>query len=688
MCSGSGSIYASHVAMLLRALAILGTKAFLPELTKPLRVFTLTLTPLHPARARFCAPALTAEVIALAARVLAPLPTRCAIFHTRAARIALGYASALARCRFARSQEKRRSVWLAQHRRCARLARRAADDLQGFYAKAAQALAAKGDLLPQAYTSQLSGLLDDCKPESIRTVRRVLSRELNMPLEQAFAELDTKPLACATIAQVHRAVDKCTGYEVAVKVQHRRSETLMANDMGTLIGFFTFLERIGVSSNIDLLSVLREYRRQVPSEFLFSEETTAMNAAHCCLAPDFPVRVPKPVNRLCSERVLTMTMLQGVSMSSLIERKASWPIKAPASWSDCEKVEHVVLMLCEGYGRMIFSKHLIHGDCHGGNILVHGECNPCLLDFGLHRWLTREQLVPLARLTVALANESPHATLVGLQECGLALNNTSYMLTCTAAHLIFDTRMDMEEAHFAPWSEDAQEFRDARLDTLPEDLFLVARSIALMRGLLSACDGADVHCAKVWAPHAYKYLDDEGVEDIDTEEGRKRTPSEPSKTSNDVVPPADLYSRMRQLKVWLRDRHFPNSRAELAPLAMNGVTSLQEALNADQRTFNQAFRHFSQKERERLKEEARASVAAGLESGSNSDPQAETHSKPHDQSNGIMNGRSQHSTTKEDNEELAFSPTHTTHAKTLSSKTLEWLASRSALRVRRIHSHS
>lgn len=604
-----------------KAAVVAIVKEIVPEVWNPLKLLTLGRMCVMKQCPNVEAPVCIVDLCGHATNIfaLAPLSLRCARFHARALRVLLGYCSAKARCMLCRSDKSAKAIWNTQHHRGAAIVRTAALDLKGFYVKAAQALAAKKDLLPEAYSAALNDLLDNCPPERPRLVRQTVDAELRMPLRDAFAQFDFKPLASATIAQVHKAVVAVDGTEVAVKVQHARSETLMANDMGTLISLLQVLSRFGWQANVDLVGVLREYRNQVPGEFDFNEECSALAAVHSSLAPEFPMHVPKPLTELSSRRMLTMEMLKGTSMSSLMQRQANWPTVLYGQ-SERERVESVLTKLCEGYGRMIFHGACVHGDCHSGNVLIHDETGlPCLLDFGLHRWLTQSELVPLARLTIALADESPPATLQGLRECGVVLYNSPPLLACTAAHLVFDTRMDMEEAKFAPWSEDAVEFRSAWLK-IPEELFLVARAIALIRGMLTAADGANVHSARIWAVYAREYLKRVGCEDIDTENHSKCETSQSSasevmddSSSAASNAPADLYERMRNLGLWCKEKAFPCSRAALTPLALNNITTLHEALAADEATFNKSFRHFSEEEKRRFLDEARKAV--GSESG-------------------------------------------------------------------------
>ena len=62
-------------------------------------------------------------------------------------------------------------------------------------------------------------VLDKCPLTSFADVQRMIQQELGHPLESLFSTFDPKPVASASLAQVHVATDH-QGRKLAVKVQH------------------------------------------------------------------------------------------------------------------------------------------------------------------------------------------------------------------------------------------------------------------------------------------------------------------------------------------------------------------------------------------------------------------------------------------------------------------------------------
>ena len=103
----------------------------------------------------------------------------------------------------------------------------------GAYSKFGQYLSSLVRILPDEYTSTLQALQDAQPGCSFKDVRRVIQSDFGMPLTELFTSFEPKPIAAASLAQVHRAVTK-DGQSVAVKVQYPRLVQQTKMDMATI----------------------------------------------------------------------------------------------------------------------------------------------------------------------------------------------------------------------------------------------------------------------------------------------------------------------------------------------------------------------------------------------------------------------------------------------------------------------
>ena len=123
--------------------------------------------------------------------------------------------------------------------------------------------------LSPAVRRTLSRLQDSVPPMSAKLAAQVVTEELGMPPEQAFAEWDPEPIAAASIGQVHRAITH-DGRAVAVKVQYPGIAEAIAADLANVALLRRMLKITAPSQDVDAL--LSELRDRVLEEIDYRRE--------------------------------------------------------------------------------------------------------------------------------------------------------------------------------------------------------------------------------------------------------------------------------------------------------------------------------------------------------------------------------------------------------------------------------
>jgi ubiquinone biosynthesis protein len=215
--------------------------------------------------------------------------------------------------------------------------------------------------------------LQDCAPvDSPELAKATIEEELGQPAEQVFQLFDEKPIASASIAQVHRAI-LLSGEEVAVKVQHGNIERTVSTDLDILLDLTDLLEKhVPESRPFRPRAMVQEFRKSILRELDFRRELHNMEAFRAQFEGDTTLHIPRTYAHLSGRRVLTMEFLRGVKATDLEAVRA-------------QGVEPQVVAR-EGariFVNMILENGLFHGDPHPGNFLVMEGGRIGLLDFGM-----------------------------------------------------------------------------------------------------------------------------------------------------------------------------------------------------------------------------------------------------------------------------------------------------------------
>ncbi|HEX4458360.1 MAG TPA: AarF/UbiB family protein, partial [Polyangia bacterium] len=131
-------------------------------------------------------------------------------------RIVLSYWSLRLQARF-RSPAAVDELWRRKHKRNARRIHRTIARLQGLFIKVGQLISIMTNFLPEEFRHELSGLQDQVPPRPYADVAQRFTEEFGKPPRELFAEFDERPMASASIGQVHKA-RLAGGLAVAVKV--------------------------------------------------------------------------------------------------------------------------------------------------------------------------------------------------------------------------------------------------------------------------------------------------------------------------------------------------------------------------------------------------------------------------------------------------------------------------------------
>jgi predicted unusual protein kinase regulating ubiquinone biosynthesis (AarF/ABC1/UbiB family) len=257
--------------------------------------------------------------------------------------------------------------------------------------------------LPPAVRATLSRLQDSVPPMSPGLAAAVVEEELGAPPERAFARWDPRPIAAASIGQVHRAVT-LDGRAVAVKVQYPGIAETIAADLGNVALLRRMLRIAAPAQDVDAL--LGELRDRIGEELDYRREAANQRllAAHYHGHPT--IHIPGIVSELSTGRLITSELSSGARFAEL----ATWPQRERDLAA--ETIYRFVF-------RSLYEARAFNGDPHPGNYLFHRGGRVTFLDFGLVRHFTPAELQPLMQMARTICVEhDPEAFRATLENAG------------------------------------------------------------------------------------------------------------------------------------------------------------------------------------------------------------------------------------------------------------------------------
>ena len=343
------------------------------------------------------------------------------------------------------------------------------------FVKAGQILSMRSEMLPASFCDELAKLRADADPMPYRVVLDTLRAEYGRPVNEIFSHIDAQPLGSASLAQVHRAT-LVTGEDVAVKVQRPGVRETMAQDVAIMRSIAQGASRVMRTSQVvDLTGVVEELWSTFESETDFLVEARNLAEFKCFSEPFRYMDCPKPYPELCTEHVVVMEYVDGISVSRPAELvQAGYDLK------------EIGTKLVDNYATQILDEGFFHADPHPGNIIVRGG-QIVLIDLGMTGRLDQRTRGVLKEMIFAVARQDSPALADGLLRfAGIEANAPDYPALLADLDVIvkeFGT-VDLAELNIAAFLTSLTQLAARHGIEVPSTITTVGRALVTLEGLL------------------------------------------------------------------------------------------------------------------------------------------------------------------------------------------------------------
>lgn len=292
--------------------------------------------------------------------------------------------------------------------------RQVLEELGPTYIKLGQILATRPDLIPPEWCEEFRNLQDNVAAVDFNEIHEILATEFPGRLATLFNSIEEKPLAAASMAQVHRAT-LANGDAVVLKVLRPGTRNLVEEDMALLEWLAQFVESYFSNLGYSPVAVAAEFSRELTKEMNFLQEALSTNRLRRYFHDDPDISFPKVYRETSTRNVLTLQEIKGQPLSS-VEPNTLTPEERRRIVANGT---NAVFKQCLRYG-------FFHADPHPGNIFLLPGQKLCFIDCGMTGHLdknTAEQLIDLIAAIIQGDNDKLCRVVIELTDVDPAITD-------------------------------------------------------------------------------------------------------------------------------------------------------------------------------------------------------------------------------------------------------------------------
>jgi len=274
------------------------------------------------------------------------------------------------------------------------------EELGGTFIKFGQMLALQPDILSIEYCNSLFNLLDRVRPFDYADIERTFVQELGKTPHQIFDSFDERPIAAASIGQVH--VARLGGRKLAVKVRRPTVEIDFAGDIRVMAATIRMIRALHIRAAYWMIEPMSEFIAWTSEELDFRREARYMHRLRENAATNPHETVPEVLWEYTTRRTLVAEFLEGETVLSYLRALEE------SDYAKFEKLDaggfdsHAVAgNIIDNFLGDVFRHGMFHADLHPANLMILPDNVVGYIDFGITGTISRFSRQNLIALTLA-----------------------------------------------------------------------------------------------------------------------------------------------------------------------------------------------------------------------------------------------------------------------------------------------
>jgi len=351
--------------------------------------------------------------------------------------------------------------------------RQALEELGPTFVKFGQILSTRPDLLPPACIAELSKLQDTVPPAPWEIIRDVIAQELGHAPEEIFATLDPRPLAAASLAQVHAAT-LADGKEVVIKVQRPNILGTISTDLEILAALAKALQATALGQIYDFVAIADDFAFTLRSELDYRREGRNADRFRASFAHEPYLCVPRVYWEHTTQRVLVLERIQGIKIDDI-------PALDAAGYDRRRVALHSARIII----KEVLEDGFFHADPHPGNFAVMPGEVIGAMDFGMVGYLRDRDRLDLIRLYIASISLETDGIVEQLIRMGAASVEVDRQGLAQDIDRLLTKyyNLPLKEIRAREVVEEIMPIAYRHHLRLPSNLWLLGKTLAMMEGL-------------------------------------------------------------------------------------------------------------------------------------------------------------------------------------------------------------
>jgi len=349
--------------------------------------------------------------------------------------------------------------------------RLALEELGPTFVKFGQILSTRPDFLPPEFIKELEKLQDQAPPFSTLEAQKIIEKELNQPLEKIFKKFEPKPIAAASLSQVHKAILP-NDEVVAVKIQRPGIEKIIESDLEILKHLASFLENhLPHGWVYQPKLIISELKKAIKKEIDFINEAYNFERFKINFKNFEGIKVPKIYWEFSTSKVLTMEFVEGIKVSEITQEK----------YKNVFDPKKVAKRGAEAILKQILEDGFFHADPHPANLLVQPPATIVILDAGMVGHLDEITISKIGKLIQAITDKNLNQIVECLESLGVIMKEIDKNQFRQDLKELLDRYfgLPLKRLEIRRMSEDLLKLMVSYHLTLPSNLVLMIKALSM-----------------------------------------------------------------------------------------------------------------------------------------------------------------------------------------------------------------